>query len=114
MWVHRPTMHPGVCTVMPELGGSHPAGYFDTGRTNPATTERVYLSVAAVVTMAEMLGFTRGQAPDSKRTRKLQERIAELEADIAERDVQLAAVHTLKRAGMVASARPGPRAKAAA
>lgn len=113
LWVQRPTHFPGVCAVMPTVGGAHPAGYFDTGQTNPATAERVYVSVAAVVTMAEMLGFRRGQAPDSKRTKTLEARVAELEAEVAERDEQLAAVHTLKRAGMVASAKTGPKRVAA-
>lgn len=113
-WVQQPSQFPGVCAVLPTVGGRHPAGYFDTGQTNPATAERTYVSVAAVVMMAEMLGFRRGQAPDTARVRRLEARVAELEADVAARDEQLAAVHTLKRGGMVAAAKTGPKAKAAA
>lgn len=117
MWhVPSPTMFPGVCAILPQAGARHPAGYIDTGRTHPGSGERVYISVLALVMMAEAFGYRRGPAPDRKRIEVLEARVAELEAEVKDRDVQLEAVHVLKRGGFGTSAKPGrpPKAKAVA
>jgi hypothetical protein len=100
------------------VGNSNAAGGFiDTGYDLHGWDPHVYVSVLAVQEMARMIGWVppgtvSGNAAEAAR---LEARIAELETDIAEKDAQLAAVHTLKQAGYAPSKRVGrpPKEKVA-
>ena len=108
-------LYPGHCAVLPQIGPAHPLGYFDGGHTS-AAGERGYVSVLAVAEMARTLGF---QPVGSGRLHegvidRLRDRIVELEAQVADRDRELAAIGTLKLAGATVARKPGRPAKVAA
>lgn len=109
-WVQAAAQRPHKCAVLPMVGNSNAAGGFiDTGYDLHGWDPHVYVSVLAVQEMARMIGWVApgtvtGRAAESE---ELKARVEALEQEVAERDVQLAAVHMLKQAGYMPAKRVG-------
>jgi hypothetical protein len=114
-WVQSARLYPQKCAVWPHVGATHPAGYIDTHQTTPSG-ERIYVSVAAASAIAEGLGFVRPGDESSLHAdnKRLADRVAGLELELAARGEELAAVHVLRRGGFASSAKTGPKQKAVA
>lgn len=114
--VDRPEMPPGCCIV--SRRHEDDGGFVDTGITEPMIEPRVYVSAGAVQGLAATLDFplpSRVEQLDALHAlRAARERIAELEAELAEADRTAQAVHTLTRAGFQAKQKPGRKPKATA
>jgi hypothetical protein len=114
-WVQRCDLYPARCAILPQLGGSHPAGYIDTG-VDRHTGERVYISIIALDHMAVQCGYRRGPTVLPPTVRELEQMRAELAGareDVATLQARLDAIHTLKLGGAVEAAKPGRPRKAA-
>lgn len=93
-WVPRASIRPHRCAVIAHIGSSN-KGFFDTG--TDFFQDRVYVSVDAVELMATSLGWeppTRVKAREQKEG-DLRQRVADLEAQLAEADRELNAVEVL-------------------
>jgi len=102
-WVDACRIYPARCAVLPQLGGTHRDGYFDS-LTTTSSGERVYVSVVAARMMAEALGYKRPgdeSAAVAERDR-LRVRVAELEAQREEQQRIVDAAQTLLEAKAVA------------
>lgn len=77
--VERPAMAPGHCIAT--LAAEDPRGFIDTGLTVTTVDPRVYISVSWVQQMGRELGMVDGTFLD-----EAEQRIADLEADLAEAD----------------------------
>ena len=96
--VERPGLAPGYC--MATLAAEDPRGFIDTGN-NPATVDpRVYISVSWIEQMGRELGMVDGDLLDTA-----EQRIEDLEADLAEADKLAEASH------LVISKMPKPKKK---
>lgn len=116
-WVQQAMMSPHRCAAVPYIGNSNSLrGFIDTGMDLPGWDPHVYISVEAVEQMARMVGWEPrsvavGQAAKAG---ALEERVAELEAELSEATQKLEAVQVLKAAGYSAQRKPGRPRKAAA
>lgn len=116
-WVQQATMSPHRCAAIPFKGNSSTArGFIDTGMDLPGWDPHVYISVDAVEQMARMIGWEPRIVAQQQavKVETLKERIAELEAELAESERKLEAVQVLKAAGYSAQRKPGRPKKAVA
>lgn len=110
-WVQQATMAPHRCAAVPFIGNSNTRrGFIDTGMDLHGWDPHVYISVDAVEQMARMVGWepvhvSRQQA---QKAHELQERITELEAQLAEAErFREAAEYTLQSFGAKVHKKPG-------
>jgi hypothetical protein len=104
-WVEACRLYPARCSVLPQLGGNHPAGYVDTGQ-DTLSGERVYVSRVAVDMMAASLGYRRPGDETATRgeNERLKARVAELEQQAGENARVVEAAQTLRLAHELAAA----------
>lgn len=98
--VARPEIAPGHC--MATLTSEDPKGFLDTLLTPAVVDPRVYLSVSWLEECARKLGFVEGEVCE-----RLERRVADLEAQLAEVDRELDAIHVLKARGYTPARKPG-------
>lgn len=103
--VDEPVQYPACCAA--SLRSEDPEGFVDTTQTMSIGENRVYLSVSWLRDCArEVLGLVDpGELQDAISV--ADQRISDLEAELAQADRQLEAVHTLKKAGFSAQRKPG-------
>lgn len=104
--VARPEMSPGHCLL--SLKSEDPEGFIDTGLSPACVDPRVYASVSVIKEWATKLGMVDSAAID-----RLERQITDLQAQLAEADDELNAIHILKARGYTAARKPGRPAKAA-
>lgn len=105
--VDRPEIAPGHCML--SLKSEDPLGFIDTLLTPAVVDPRVYASVSVVMEWARKLGMVDGADLEA-----LERRVEDLEAQLAEADSELNAIHILKGRGYQAAKRPGRPAQKAA
>lgn len=108
-WVPAAVVRPHRCAFIPFLGSHHPRGFFDFGTEIMAFDGHAYCSVVAAEQMAAAMGWAPvgdKLAAEAKVTDR-DARIAELEAEVADRDETIAAFGVLKRAKAIQEPR-GP------
>lgn len=114
--VDRPFCRPMRCAATPFLGQTSPGRWVDTGSELPGFDNHVYLHEQSVYAAARLLGFPERsdyrEACDARDAAVA--RVAELEAELAEKSRALEAVHTLRRAGFQPAKKPGRPPKAVA
>jgi hypothetical protein len=93
---------------MLSMKSEDPDGFIDTGLTPAVVDPRVYASVSVVREWARKLGMVDGSIVEG-----LERRVADLEAQLAEADNELNAIHILKARGYTPAKKPGRPAKAA-
>lgn len=110
-WVSACQHFPGRCAALPQLGGTHPLGYFDTGN-RTLSGDHLYVSVVAVQMMAEAMGYKRAgdESGMAAQVSRLSGRVGQLESSLAEAQRTVEAVRVLKQAGF-AQANPVGRPK---
>lgn len=106
--VQRPEVAPGHCIL--SLKSEDPEGFIDTLLTPAVVDPRVYASVSVVKEWARKLGMVDGDDLVA-----LERRVEDLEAQLAEADSELNAIHILKARGYTPAKKPGrpPSQKAA-
>lgn len=107
--VHKLPARPHCCAVYPHLGSSQLEGYFETGTTLGEIDPTIYISVVAVKTMAEQLGWVSGDRllSETQKTQEAEQRVRELEAENAELQRRIDSIDVLASAGFVARKKPG-------
>lgn len=118
--IERPVKAPNRCAAIPFLSSSNPdpEGFFDTGMEMPGFDNHIYVSVTYVRQAAEYLGYVRAEEAHDLRASVLERdaRIAQLEAEAADRDREFDAIDILASRGFTARKKPGrkPSEKVAA
>jgi hypothetical protein len=96
-WVRTAALRPQRCLFIPFIGANHPKGFLTTN-TNVDEWNHAYLSVEAAELFSRFMGWDPPGAAAAERakTQVALDRIAELEAEVAERD------RALEAAGLIA------------
>lgn len=102
MIVDRPAMPPGHCIA--SLSDVDPKGFIDTGMTPALIDPRIYVSVSWIESIARKMGMDYVDSASD-------ERVVELERELAEAEKYLQAVDVMESAGFVARKRPGRKPK---
>lgn len=106
--VDRPQHFPHCCAVNPGVKDD-PDGFVWTGITLNYAAPAVYVSASEVRKMADLIGCA---SPEQKavlegRVGELEQRVADLEADLKAADYQINAIDVLKNAGFETRKRAG-------
>jgi hypothetical protein len=107
-------IRPGRCAVLPQIAGTHPQGFIDTGSEMPGFDNHVYVSVVAVEQMARLLGWPSPaeQHDLAEAKRSLEAELTRVREELAEADRVLQAIDTLESRDFRARRKPGrPRNK---
>lgn len=115
--VQHPGLAPHRCAVLPYLGASNSAGFFDSeqelGPPGARVRDRVYVSFEAVCEMARLLGWVGPsvvKAKDADLASK-QARIDQLEAELREADRFSQAIDVIESKDFRARQKRGPKPK---
>jgi hypothetical protein len=116
-FVESAPVYPGRCVVLPQLGGNHPAGYFDTGSEVMSSPKdsHVYVSVVAVQEMAKKIGWHSPETMDATENEleALKHRCAALEDEVQTLNKEFEAIDLLESAGYTSRKKPGRKPAAA-
>lgn len=114
-WVQHAAIRPHHCAVIPYVANSNArAGFFDTGN-DFRDQDHCYISVEAVQEMARLIGWQPSTVlkPLEAKVAARDERIAELEAEVAEHEkFRDAAEYTLEKFGSKVRNKPGRKVAA--
>ena len=120
-WVQQAAVRPHRCALNPIIGNSNSQKGFldfgtDLGGMGSHPGDHVYVSVLMGEVIAEHLGWSAPAtvAANKAALERATARIADLQSQLEESQRTVDAVHTLKRAGMVAERKRGPKTKTAA
>lgn len=115
-WVQAAQIRPHRCSFIPFVAGHHPKGFFDFGTEIMAFDGHAYCSVVAAEQMAGAMGWApAGDASNLRaRVRELEAVVALKDEEVAALQVKLDAVQVLRQAGYEAARRPGRPKKVAA
>jgi hypothetical protein len=115
-YVQHAALRPHHCAVIPFIGNTNGRGFIDTGIDLPGWDPHVYVSVEAVEEMAREIGWQPAHISAQAATRAGEKdaRIAELEAEVADKTERLEAVQVLRSAGYTSARKPGRKSKAVA
>lgn len=99
-WVPTAAAEPHRCAVIPFVGANDPQGFLDTGNVMRGFDQHVYVSVKAVVHMAQAIGLPGADAHSQAllRAEAAEEALAVAQERIADLQAQVDAVGVLKKA----------------
>jgi hypothetical protein len=110
-FVESAPVYPSRCVVLPQLGGSHPAGYFDTGSEIMSSPKdsHVYVSIAAVELMAQKHGWHSPETVSGieAQLEAYKHRCAALEDEVQTLNKEFEAIDLLESAGYTSRKKPG-------
>jgi hypothetical protein len=113
-FVESAPIYPSRCAVLPQVGGNHPKGYFDTGSelTSSAKDNHVYVSIVAVEEMARRHGW---HSPDTvsqieAELESYKHRVAALEDEVQTLNKEFEAIDLLESAGYTSRKKAGRKA----
>lgn len=108
-FVERADIRPHHCVVFPHLGTDHRDGYVDTGNEISAIDPHAYVSVAAVVEMAKLIGYpTREEhAAAVGEVARLGAELEQSAAALADAERALDAIDALESRGFRERRKPG-------